>query len=109
MIQTINIMQGDQYAVPVEILTSDGRPARGDTFAEVEIVIGDMRKTLTSGEVTYDADGQVFLFPLTQEETFTMRDLPQKAQLRVKTKSGDVVGRNLGYIIIGVSQSKEVL
>lgn len=109
MSATVIIMQGDQYAVPVEILTSDDRPADGDTFAEVEIVICGIRKTLTSGEVVYDADRHAFLFPLTQEETFALRDLPQQARVRVKTKLGGVAGAFLGHVIIKVSDSKEVL
>lgn len=109
MIKPVIIMQGDQYAVPVEILTQDDVPANGETFMEVEIVIGGICKTMTSGAVVYDADRQAFLFPLTQAETFAMRDLHQQAQVRVKTKSGEVIGRRLGRVVIDVSDSKEAL
>ncbi len=106
----ITIMQGDQYAIPFDILASDGTPADGSTFAEVEIVVGSMRKTMTSGAVVYDAGKQAFLFPLTQEETFALTTgAPVGAQVRVKLPSGDVFGINLGLINITLSSSTEVL
>ena len=105
----ITIMQGDQYAIPFEILTADGTPANGDTFADVELVVGALRKTMSGGAIVYDADQGAFLFPLTQEETFAMRDQRYTAQLRVKTITGEVVGQDLGVIIVDVSKSKEIL
>ena len=109
MLTNITIMQGDQYAIPFEILTADGTPANGDTFADVELVVGALRKTMSSGAIVYDADRGAFLFPLMQEETFSMRDQRYKAQLRVKTVDGDVIGIDLGVIIVDVSKSKEIL
>lgn len=103
------IMQGDQYALPIELMAKDGTPLSPDTLADVEVVVGTMRKTMSRGAIVYDAERGVFLFPLTQEETFAMRDQRYKVQLRVKTTGGDVVGIYLGEIIVDMSKSKEVL
>lgn len=107
---TITIMQGDQYAIPVEIKDVDGTPANGETFADVEIVVGSVRRTMSAGEIVYDPNQAAFLFPLTQAETFAMRDQPQIMQIRVKTVDGNVLGVNLGGTIIVIgSKSKEEL
>lgn len=110
MATSITIMQGDQYAVPVEIKTADGTPANGETFADVEIVVGSVRRTMSAGEIVYDPNQAAFLFPLTQTETFALRDQPHIMQIRVKTVEGDVLGVNLGGAIIVIgSKSKEEL
>ena len=102
------IMQGDAYSIPVEIL-ADGGPADETLFDEVEIVIGRLRKTLSSGEVTYDKDNKVFLFPVSQAETFSMK-ATMPAQARVKLKGTNrVIGIPLKSVSVTHSNSKEVL
>lgn len=103
------IMQGDQYEIPVEIITADGTPATADSFADVEITVGKYCKSLSAGEIEYSEEQGSFLFPLTQAETIAMPDLPQNIQLRVKTKAGNVVGIKLGQMVVMASRSKEVL
>ncbi len=103
------IMQGDAYSIPVEILADDG-PADETLFDEVEIVIGRLRKTMSSGEITYDKDNKVFLFPVSQAETFAMAAATMGAQARVKPKgSNKVIGIPLEQIQVNASRSKEVL
>lgn len=103
------IMQGDQYALPVEILTADGTLATEDTFADVEVVVGPLCKTASAGEITYSEEHEAFLFPLTQEDTLSLRDMPQDMQLRVKTQEGEVFGVKLGRVVVESSLSEEVL
>lgn len=105
----ITIMQGDQYAIPFEILKEDGTAACADDFTEVEIVVGSLQKRLTEGGIEYSGVSGVFLFPLTQAETFAMRNMPQDIMLRVKTVAGDVIGMSLGQMIVDLSLSTEVL
>ena len=102
------MMQGDSYKIPIEII-ADGGVTEPSVFSEVEIVFGHIVKRLSKGEVSYDAVGKVFLFPMSQKESM---NLPQKVsvQVRVKTKdSKDVIGVNLGEIDIEKTLSKAVL
>mgnify|MGYP007072711021 CR=1 FL=1 len=58
------------------------------------------------GEIGYE-DGK-FLFPLTQQETFRLPKLCQM-QVRVKFKSGDVIGSEIKQIDVAHALSKAVL
>ncbi len=109
MNKALTIMQGDQYAIPFEILHTDETAADADDFADVEIMVGSLSKTASAGAITYSEVHKAFLFPLTQEETFAMQNVPQDIQLRVKTGTGDVIGIKLGQMIVEASRSKEVL
>lgn len=102
------MMQGDSYKIPIEILAENGA-TDPTVFDEVEIVVGSMRKTMTSGEITYSQEDKFFLFPVSQKETM---NLPQmvKAQVRVKLNgSEDVIGIDLGEIDVAKTMSKAVL
>lgn len=102
------MMQGDSYNIPIEILAEDG-VTDPTVFEDVEIVFGSLVKTMGNGQIFYDAEQKVFLFPLSQKESMNM---PQKvkAQVRVKLNgSGDVIGVDLGEIDIDKTLSKAVL
>ena len=43
----LEIMQGDAYNIPIEIILADGTVADDSTFAEVEIAIGGVIKRLS--------------------------------------------------------------
>lgn len=101
------MMQGDSYGLSIEILNSVGEAVTSSDVSDVEVSIGSHRKTYKDGEV-YFLDG-MWVFPLTQEETFEMLPAKVKVQLRVKWLSGDVEGCDLGYQNIRESISKEVL
>lgn len=104
----VQILQGDSYALPISIAV-DGGIADVSHFYDVEICVGGLRKTLSANEIKYDAARQVYLFPLSQEETLAMSH-KQLVQVRVKLKdSGDVIGVDLGQINVGQSISKVVL
>ena len=73
-------MQGDAYYLPLS--------GSGFTLDEVELiefVIGQLRKTYP-GEVGYDEDNALFLFPLTQQETYLLSG-QVTGQARVKFKN----------------------
>lgn len=102
------IMQGDAYSIPIQIETESGN-ADANTFSDVEIVIGTLAKKLSTEEISYDSARKAFLFPIKQEESFAMRSAIQPAQVRVLTKSEEVIGVPLGDINIDESLSKELL
>ena len=102
------MMQGDAYALPIEIQTANGL-AKENTFADVEIVIGSIRRTLRKGGLTYDAEQQAFLLPLTQQETFALCTGTKPGQVRVRTHDGQVFGTSLGAVDVKGSLSREVL
>ena len=102
------MMQGDQYNIRIEILAEDGA-TDPTVFDEVEIVFGNIVKTLSSGEITYDVSKKEFLFPVTQKETMNMPP-KVKAQVRVKLNgSNDVIGIDLGEVDVAKTLSKAVL
>ena len=103
------MMQGDSYGIKIEILNSENSIITPDDVSDVEVTIGSVRKTYSSGEVTYNSDIGKWVFPLTQEETFKFPASRVKAQVRVVMKSGDIHGASIGEISVSESISKEVL
>lgn len=102
------MMRGDSYTLPISIATADGT-ATAESFEEVEVCIGtDIRKTLSSGEITFDSERSLFLVPVTQEETFALRGRA-RVNIRCKYYGGDVVGVDLGVLEFAPSLSREVL
>lgn len=93
------LMQGDQYNIPIEILTSNGI-ANLNTFEDIEVQIGPIRKTLGKKQITYDSENKVFLFPLRQEDSFRLKKKNVEVQVRVKLFTGDIIGTSLGYFNI---------
>lgn len=100
-------MQGDACVLDVEILYGDNQPVLAEDVADVEIIIGSLRKTYSNAD-TYFEDG-VWKIPLSQRETFRFPPSRVKVQARVALPSGDVQGIRLGEIRINESQSKEEL
>lgn len=104
----MDVMQGDAYSVAFAIASEDGE-VTAEQVLDVEIIIGDMRKTYAAGEVSYDAENRCFVFPLSQEETLHLPNAPLTCQVRCKFMSGDVIGTDLGKIDVKRSASKVVL
>ena len=105
----IKIKQGDQYPIPVSLFFND-EIINPEDISAVEFVIGGYRK-LYPGEVTYDSDENVFIVPLTQEETFSWEaDSSVEFDIRIKFTGGSVVGlpRLINISVIDAS-SEEVL
>lgn len=101
------MMQGDSYNLGINILNNAGQPVTPDDINDVEITIGNLRKTYLNAQVTF-RDG-VWLFPLSQEETFRYWPASVKAQVRVVWANGVIEGKPLYGIRINESISKEVL
>ena len=102
------MMQGDAYGLPFEIMTGNGL-ADGETFAEIELSMAHLRKSLTQREIKYLPEEKAFIALLTQEETMLLHSGKQPIQLRVKTLKGDVIGIEMGDIDVIASLSKVVL
>ena len=101
------MMQGDSYNLGINILNNAGNPVTPDDIKDVEITIGSLRKTYLNSQLTY-YDG-VWLFPLSQQETFRYWPSSVKAQVRVVWANGVVEGKPLYGVRISESISKEVL
>lgn len=102
------MMQGDSYGLAIEIKNAADAVVTTEDITDVEIVIGQLRKTYKEGGISFE--NGMWIFPLTQEETFkfspTMR---VKGQVRVMFKNGFVEGASLGNVCVYESISKEVL
>lgn len=100
------IMQGDKYGIQIFLERPDGTPVTESDVEDVEIVIGNVRKTYADNQVTYD--GEAWVYPLEQSESFLFRGAV-RCQVRVKFSGGDVVGRFLGNVKVATSDSRTVL
>lgn len=101
------MMQGDSYNLGISILNNAGNPVTPNDVKDVEITIGHLRKTHMNAELTYH-DG-LWLFPLSQSETFRYWPSSVKAQVRVVWANGVVEGKPMYGVRIQESISKEVL
>lgn len=100
-------MQGDSYKVKIEILSPDQTALTPEDLLDVEITIGSLIRTYSTGGVTYENGDWHIL--LTQKETFKLPVAPVKVQVRIKWADGSVEGQPLGQIFINESLSKGVL
>lgn len=103
------MMQGDSYSLSIEILRADGSHVTDADVSDVEITIGHLRKSYAEGTVTYHSAGGLWMFPLSQEETFRYLPSRVKGQVRVVWNNGDVEGISLDDIYVQESISREVL
>lgn len=101
------MMQGDSYNLGIRILNNAGNPVTPDDVTDVEITIGHLSKTYLNTQLTFSED--VWLFPLSQKETFGYLPGAVKAKVRVKWANGVVEGKTLYGVRIDESISKEVL
>lgn len=101
------MMQGDSYNLGIQILNNAGSPVTPDDIRDVEITIGSIRKTYRNAQLKYQ-DG-VWMFPLSQQDTFDYLPAAQKAQVRVMWANGVVEGQPIYGVRIDESLSKEVL
>lgn len=101
------MMTGDCYALPIGVTLDEGTVDE-NTFAEIEVMIGSVRKTLTDGDITFDKNTEEFLVELSQEETFRLGG-KRKVIARFKFANDKVLGVELGDVEHIISTSKEVL
>jgi len=64
------MMQGDSYVLSLEILDVDDNVVVASDVKDIEIMVGQIRKTYASGEVTFNEEFREWEVPLSQEETF---------------------------------------
>ena len=101
------MMQGDSYNLGIRILNNAGNPVTPEDIEDLEITIGNIRKTYLNAQLTF-TDG-LWMFPLGQKETFGCLPTAPKAQVRVKWANGVIEGKPLYGVRIDESISKEVL
>lgn len=100
-------MQGDACYLGISILNSAGNPVETVDIQDVEITIGNLRKTYLGGQL--GCSGGVWLFPMSQGESFGLSSGPVRAQVRIAWANGVVEGRPLYGVRFDESISKEVL
>lgn len=103
----MQIMRGDQYEIALTLTDEQNHAITDEDVAEVEISLGDLVKTYSSGAVIY-AEGK-WLFPISQGETLSTVAAVNTLQVRVKYLLGDVVGAKVGKVYVTPSCSNEVL
>jgi len=86
----MTIYQGDQYAIPITVKRS-GVVQTSANIATLEVVFAGMRK-LYPGEIVYQADNQVFMFPLNQSETLALEADTYDMLGRPKFTDGTIEG-----------------
>ena len=101
------MMTGDSYKLPISLQLGN-IVADDKIFKELEVFFGDVRKTLSSGEITYDQEQKVFLVPLSQKETFRQNG-DVKVEIRCKFLDDSVIGASAGTVNVEKSTSKVVL
>ena len=101
------MMQGDSYNLGIVIQDDTGAGVLPEAVSDIEIAIGHIKKTYAHNEIKYGEN--VWLFPLTQEESFTLPAGKLYGQVRIKWASGEVNGCKLEIPRLAESRSKEVL
>lgn len=103
------MMQGDSYMLGIQILNNAGNPVAVNDVTDVEITIGHLSKSYRKMELLYDEGMNLWLFPLSQQETFGYWPAQVKAQVRVHWANGIIEGKPIYGIRIDESISKEVM
>lgn len=101
------MMQGDSYNLGIRVLNNAGNPVTPDDIQNIEIAIGNLRKTYLDAQLIYQ--NGLWMFPLSQQETFRYWPDSVKAQCRVVWANGAIEGKPIYGIRIQESISKEVL
>ena len=104
----VEVMQGDAYPLPISLYDRERQTEITPEIAEdVEITIGGITKSVADGKVFYNEER--WIYPLTQDDTFSWRIGEQPIQGRVKFIGGEVKGVDIGVIVVKKSESREVL
>lgn len=101
------MMQGDACSLGISILNNAGNPVTPEDVQDVEITIGQLRKTYSGAQLSYH-DGR-WMFPLSQNETLRFLPAVVKAQVRVVWNNGVIEGAPIYGVRVDESISKEVL
>ena len=101
------MMQGDTSQLGFTLRGNGGALLTPGELLDVEITLGDLRKTWQGKALLY-SDGKWF-FPLTQQESFGLWPGQLRCQVRVLWNNGVVEGKTLQGLRLQESISKEVL
>ena len=101
------MMQGDSYNLGFTVLNNAGVPVTPNDIQDMEITIGHISKTYRNAQIIY-MDGK-WLFPLSQEETFSYWPKAVKSQVRILWANGILEGKPIHGVRVNESMSKEVL
>lgn len=101
------MMQGDAYLLGIEILNNAGEPITPADVSDIEITIGHIKKRYSDAALSFR--NGLWMFPLSQSDTFSYLPAAPKAQVRVKWANGVIEGKPLYGVRIDESMSKEVL
>lgn len=98
----MTIMQGDSYNIPFQFAmlddeTGEGIPITDEMVTDVSITLDGITKTMNDGDITYN-DGD-FLFPMTQEDSFSLSGIVG-VQATLTLAGGDIVGAEMEYVAI---------
>lgn len=100
----MKMTQGDSYSIDITI-ENEGKPLDISEIELVEITLLNLTKTYP-GKVSFS--NEAFHFPVSQLETMNLPPLCSM-QIRVKFKSGDVIGSEIQKIDVQRVLSKAVL
>lgn len=99
MDEPMKIMQGDAYYIAITLTDDDDEPITDGT---VYVTLGSLTK-----EVTYSAEDEAWLFPLTQAESFALDFL---CGLEARLVNGaTAVGAVIGNVYVISTENKEVV
>lgn len=82
---TTTIQQGDQYGIPLEIRFGE-TVITPDNCSDLRVQIGDVLYSYSKGELTYNAEDEVWEFRLTEEMS---RSFGPYTSYQVGVKIGD--------------------
>ncbi|MBP5302021.1 MAG: hypothetical protein J6Y88_02090 [Bacteroidales bacterium] len=101
----MRLKQGNTYDIELELFYESGAAVTDVNASVVEIALGHKIKTWP-GELFYD--GERWIYHLSQEETLKMSGSPT-LKARVKDLTDDVANCDICVVVVGTSNSKEVL
>ena len=83
------IVQGDQYIIPIKIIKGSS-PLTPADVSDVRIQVGNLLKTYSKNEITFNTDTNEWQYSLSQEQTFDFEGEFVKVQVGVKVEN-DIV------------------
>lgn len=101
------MMQGDSYSIGIALLNNAGQPVTPTDVIDVEITIGWESKRYSKGQLTFS--NGLWLYPISQSESFEQWPGKTDAQARIKWNNGFVEGQPIQGARFLESKSKEVL
>lgn len=101
------MMQGDSYNIGIALLNNAGEPITPTDVDDVEITIGWDSKRYSLGQLMFS--NGLWLYPISQTESFEQRAGKASSQARIKWKNGFVEGQPIHGANFAESRSKEVL